>query len=45
MPPVRWPAIERHRALLDAVVAREYPDPLEHAFASTADHLGVGGAS
>jgi len=45
LPAVRAPAIERHRTLLEAAVAREYPDPLERAFASTPDRLGLGGAA
>ncbi len=42
-PPARRAAIDAQLARLDAGVARAYPDPVERAHASRADHLGIGG--
>jgi uncharacterized membrane protein len=45
LPAERAPALQRHRALLDAALERHYSDPGERRFAATADRLGVGGAA
>lgn len=44
-PEGRRAAVARQVALLDAAVARKYPDPEERALASRPDRIGLGGAA
>ena len=41
-PPARHEDVREHVALLDATIARVYPDASERAFASVPDRLGLG---
>jgi hypothetical protein len=37
-----WPRIQLERRLLDAAVARSFPDPEDQAIAAHPDRLGLG---